>query len=341
VEASRQILATRGGPSQKVAPEMLRLLALILKLAVSASLLYFALRGVNWAVIAERIHRVDAGWLVAVVAAAQVQVLLGAVRWRTIAAHCSVPMSFIRALRYSYIAAFFSQTLPSTAGGDAARIWLAGRDAGWKNAVYSVLLDRIVGVVALALVVVASLPWTLMLVQDPIGRVALLTIGIGSLCGFAVFLLLGFINWPWLHHWWLARHLISVSIIAGKLIRNGAATSTILAISITAHLVTVGLAWGAAKSVAVPLDALYALLLIPPVILVATVPISIAGWGVRESAMMTAFTYAGLPQTDGLILSVLYGAVMFVTGAAGGVVWILSRDSQKLANGEPDPVAPA
>ena len=42
------------------------------------------------------------------------------------------------------------------------------------------------------------------------------------------------------------------------------------------------------------------MLLVLPVILVATIPISIAGWGVRESAMMVAFSYAGLAETDGL-----------------------------------------
>jgi len=313
---------------------MLRLLSFILKLAISASLLYFALRGVNWAVIAERINRVDVTWIAAIIVVANVQIFLGAARWRAIAEHCGVRLSFARASRYGYIAAFFSQTLPSTVGGDAARIWLAARDAGWKNAAYSVLLDRIIGVVALALVVIASLPWTFALVRDPVGRVALLVIGIGSICGFVVFLLLGLVRWPWLLRWWPARHLISVSAIAGELMRAKAVSGTVLAISIAVHLMTVGLAWGAAKAVAVPLDPIYALLLIPPVVLVATVPVSIAGWGVRESAMMTAFSYAGLPQTDGLIVSVLYGLLIFLTGAIGGVVWLASRTGQKVADGK-------
>jgi hypothetical protein len=57
---------------------------------------------------------------------------------------------------------------------------------------------------------------------------------------------------------------------------------------------------------------------------VATIPVSIAGWGVRESAMILAFTYAGLSQNDGLIVSILYGITTLATGAIGGVVWIAS-----------------
>lgn len=48
----------------------------------------------------------------------------------------------------------------------------------------------------------------------------------------------------------------------------------------------------------------------------AAIPISIAGWGVREGAMMVAFSYAGLAENDGLIVSILLGAAMFVVGIA-------------------------
>ena len=75
------------------------------------------------------------------------------------------------------------------------------------------------------------------------------------------------------------------------------------------------------------------------VLLIATVPISIAGWGVRESSMMAAFAYAGLAESDGLTLSILFGAVSFVIGIIGGIVWISSgfrtaTFAPTVANGE-------
>lgn len=307
---------------------MRQLLALVLKATVSASLLYFALKGVNWGVIAERLNRVDAMWLAAIVIAANLQVFLGAYRWRQITDQCGVRISLATASRYNFIAAFFNQTLLSTVGGDAARIWLMARQAGWKNAAYSVLLDRVIGVAALALMVLVSLPWTLELVRNPVGRVALLLIGVGSMCGFIVFLALGAFRRPWLDRWWPALHLSSAAAIALRLLgskRNGGA---VVALSMLIHLLTVIVAWGAAKALAVPFDPMQALLLIPPVILIASIPISIAGWGVRESAMMTAFAHAGLAETDGLIVSVLYGAAMFLTGVVGGLVWILNRTAR-------------
>src|SRR5947208_711112 len=112
---------------------MRQFLALAAKAAVSVSLLYFALRGVNWSVIAERLNRVDATWVAAILMATSLQVFLGAWRWLEISNQCGARISLATAARYSFIAAFFNQTLLSSVGGDAARIWLLGKQAGWKN----------------------------------------------------------------------------------------------------------------------------------------------------------------------------------------------------------------
>jgi hypothetical protein len=65
---------------------------------------------------------------------------------------------------------------------------------------------------------------------------------------------------------------------------------------------------------------------VPPIILISMIPISIAGWGVRENAMVAAFAYTGLPQSDGLVVSLLFGAAFFLVGAIGGAVWIATAE---------------
>jgi hypothetical protein len=60
--------------------------------------------------------------------------------------------------------------------------------------------------------------------------------------------------------------------------------------------------------------------------LITMLPISIAGWGVREATMMVAFGYAGLAPTDGTVVSILFGAVYFIVGGMGGLVWIFSAE---------------
>jgi hypothetical protein len=63
-------------------------------------------------------------------------------------------------------------------------------------------------------------------------------------------------------------------------------------------------------------------ILIPPIILITMTPISMAGRGVREATMVVAFGYAGLAQADGTVVLILFGAVSFMVGCVGGLVWI-------------------
>ena len=57
--------------------------------------------------------------------------------------------------------------------------------------------------------------------------------------------------------------------------------------------------------------------------LITMVPISIAGWGVREATMGLAFGYAGLPANEGVNMSLLFGAVSFIVGCVAGFLIFL------------------
>ena len=127
--------------------------------------------------------QIDPKWLALALLAPLAQNFLLTLRWQTILSRCGSDLPLGQMFRYSMVALFFNQTLPSSVGGDAMRIWLVGKQANWRTATYSVLVDRVVGVVALAILVTACLPWTLALVRNPVGRSALLLIGLGCITG--------------------------------------------------------------------------------------------------------------------------------------------------------------
>jgi uncharacterized protein (TIRG00374 family) len=313
---------------------MRTLLKFAVKAAVSVILLYFAFSKVNFNVIGQRLDQVQYTWLAAAVLIFIGQTMLGALRWQTIVQHCdtpdTAPFALSSALRYAFIAAFFNQTLPSTVGGDAVRIWLLGRDqGGWRTATYSVLIDRLVGVLVLALLVIVCLPWSFALISDVTGRIALLVIGFGSVSACLTFVALGFLRWRWLDRWWLTRHLTAAASTARRAFSSSSSAPLIIGYSLLNHFMSVTAAWCLAKSVAAPLEWSQALLLVLPVLLIASIPLSIAGWGTRETAMVLAFGYAGLPESDGLIVSVLLGLTAFTAGLVGGLIWILDRGTRR------------
>jgi hypothetical protein len=301
---------------------MRRLLPFLAKAAISVLLLYLSLRRVDLDSVVQRLGGLDLLWFGFILLVLSGQVVLGALRWREIVAVCGGALPLPTALRYNFIGLFFSQVLPSTVGGDAVRIWLLARGgAGWPKAIYSMLIDRIVGVSVLALLVAACLPWTLRLISDPVARAALVLIGVGALTGAVVFLGLGLRHLRIMERWWLTRHLATASRLTWRLCRS-LAGARVGAMSLALQVMTALAAWGAARAAHASVEFVQLFYLVLPVVLIATIPVSIAGWGVRESAMVLAFSYAGLAEGDGLIVSILYGAANLGLGAVGGLVWI-------------------
>jgi hypothetical protein len=312
---------------------MRRILILSARILVSLALLYLALRGINFAAIQSRLSQINVGWIALAVLITVVQIFLGALRWREISERCQAPLTDMQAFRYNMIGAFFNQTLPSSIGGDAVRLWLVNRTgAGWRAATYSILTDRAIGLIALALIIVASLPWSYGMIASAHGRLALVIVDFAALAGGMGFLLLGFLPWKWLKTWWPTKHIHACSVIANKVLFDRRSGPKIAVLSLAVHVLAVAIAWCAVRSISAPADFEQVFMLIPPIMLITMMPISIAGWGVREATMMVAFGYAGLAQTDGTVVSILFGAVYFIVGAAGGLVWIFSAEKAAQAS---------
>jgi glycosyltransferase 2 family protein len=306
---------------------MRRILSSAIKILVSAALLYLALRKVNFADLAARLDLTSAAWLALAVAITFLQIFVGVLRWRIVSAECGAPLPLRQAMRYNVIGTFFNQTLPSSIGGDAVRLWLVARNgAGWRAATYSIFVDRAVGLIALAVIIVGSLPWSAHLISDAYGRSALILIDFAALAGGAGFLVLGMLPWPFLKRWWATHHIHACAVIANRVIFSRRNEPTIAILSFLVHFLAVVIAWCVVQSIAAPVGFDQTFLLIPPVMLITMLPISIAGWGVREATMGLAFGYAGLVTNEGVNISLLYGAVSFVVGAFGGLVWILSAE---------------
>lgn len=297
------------------------------RILISAALLYFAFRGINFAAIQSRLNQINPLWILLAVAATVFQVFLGALRWREISAACTAPLAATQAFRYNLIGMFFNQTLPSTIGGDAMRLWLVKQTGpGWRAATYSVLVDRAIGLIALAIIVVTSLPWSYELIAHERGRLALLLVDIAAISAGLGFLLLGRLPWSWLKTFWPLRHIHACSVIANQVIFNRNSGPKVAVLSLLIHVMAVVIAWCAVRSIAAPAAFEQLFMLVPPIMLITMLPISIAGWGVREATMMVAFGYAGLAPTDGTVVSLLFGASSFVVGAIGGLIWILSSE---------------
>jgi uncharacterized membrane protein YbhN (UPF0104 family) len=306
---------------------MRQILLSAIKILISAALLYLALRKVDFYELASRFNVASLGWIGLAIAVVFLQIFVGVLRWRVVSAECGAPLGTAQAMRYNVIGIFFNQTLPSSIGGDAMRLWLVARSgAGWRAATYSIFVDRAIGLIALTMIIVASLPWSYSLITDPRGRTALLFVNFAALAGGVGFLVLGRLPWPWLKRWWGTHHLHACSVIANRVIFSRERGPKILMLSFLVQVLAVVIGWCVVQSIAAPVVFSQVFQLIPPVTLISMLPISIAGWGVREATTGLAFGYAGLLTGEGVNVSLLLGLVSFIVGAIGGLVWILSAE---------------
>ena len=70
-------------------------------------------------------------------------------------------------------------------------------------------------------------------------------------------------------------------------------------------------------------------LAVPPALLVSYLPISIAGWGVREASMVVAFGIFGVSAPIAIIISLFVGLTVLLVSCVGGLLWLLGWRSDK------------
>ena len=106
---------------------------------------------------------------------------------------------------------------------------------------------------------------------------------------------------------------------------HGRNSLVILVIALVGHANLAVLVWLLGLGLGAPVTLIDCLVLVPPVVLVATMPISIAGWGAREVAMITVFGLIGVPAAQATALSVLFGISTVLIALPGGAFWMVER----------------
>ncbi len=299
---------------------MKKTLVFLLKLAVSAGLVAWLGTRVDLAPLAGRFAGADPAWSLAALAVFLAQLAIAARRWALIQNAIGAPLGERAALELALVGQFFSQTLPSAIGGDAVRAALAAR-AGMPaaRAASGVLVDRGTALVVLVGLVALCLPLTAGLAPEPafLASLGLLAAGTGAGAALVLFVLPRIRPLP-------GRAWLFVRDLAADL-RAALASPRIVFMAVLVHLGVIASVWLLALALGVGAGFVVCLVLVPPIVLLTTLPVSLAGWGVRESASVAGFALVGVPAPDALALSVAFGLLQVVAGLPGLLLWLGGR----------------
>jgi uncharacterized membrane protein YbhN (UPF0104 family) len=300
----------------------MKLIKTLAKVAISLILIWAVLHAFDVKGVFQYLLRVDAGTMALVLICALCVVPLHTLRWMIAIEAGGGHMPFGTALRIVLIGHFFNQTLPSSVGGDAVRIWCAFRAGlGAGDAARTVILDRAISLVGLLLMAGAGLPWLFDIVTDQAARMAIAAVILIGIFGFLAFLALPLLP-PSLLRWRIARHLVELAILARRLTFTPRYMAPILALAIAGFVIFIFIVYWLAAALHLGIRFTDCLLLVPPVLLISVIPVSVAGWGVREGAMVVAFGFIQAPPGAAFAVSVLFGLVIAAASLPGALLWL-------------------
>lgn len=295
-------------------------------MAISLLLIIMLLRGADVPGLIARFQGVNPWNLFAATLVMFSLTFAHAARWVTIIRANGGRMGFLTSFKLVLVGYFFSQALPSSVGGDAMRIWQAHRSGlSLGTALNTVVLDRLVALAAMLIMTAVALPWLKDLVVDSAIRWAFLLVLMAGAVGFAVLLVLSRLPAS-VFRWKLTQAAARLSEAAQETLLSARSGFVTLALSVVVHIGVSVVVFMLADALGIRVSLVHCILLVPLVIMVTLIPISIAGWGVRESAMVVAFGLIQVPRSDAIAVSLLFGMTLLVTGLPGGVLWWRTSD---------------
>jgi uncharacterized membrane protein YbhN (UPF0104 family) len=260
-----------------------RPLWLAIKTGISLGLIVIVCWKLDFASLWEKLRQLSGGLILSVVLMFAVQTYVAAGRWWVILRHHHLGIRLATVVRICLIGAFFNQLLPSSIGGDVARAWYVYRNGSSKTiSIITVLSDRIYGMAMLAFLGIIFFP---ILVHFSVSHDALIVVGVVVMVASSALIGAFWLDClpGWMRRWAIIRHLGALSEATRAVTADIRAMAPLLGLSFLIHAITILAIVVLLGKIAPQVNLLLCAALVPVIMLMAMVPISIAGWGVRES----------------------------------------------------------
>jgi hypothetical protein len=303
---------------------MRKTLPFLFKFIVSGSIFYVLLNNVNISKTIQSLVGIHKGYLTIAVLAMFIQIIVASTRWKIVLSQFDIFVSFKEVIQMIWIGLFFNQILPSSIGGDTIRsYYLYKKNHTLGLSVLCVLADRMIGLIALVIFVLATLTLAFDLITEPKARWGISLIAIGSTLGVIIILTLNNYTKKVIHVK-LIRGLLSISLKCKEMIFSISPGIKLISISLGIHILTIITITFLSLGMNLNIYWLGLIIIMPLTSLIMVVPISIAGWGVREGVMVIGLGFLGVASENALALSLSYGILMFIIYLPGLAIWLMS-----------------
>lgn len=299
-----------------------------IRISVTALLLGLVASQVDWTTAANRIAEGSWAWFAAATGTLFAAQMIAAVRWRLLLTGASLDRPLLMVIRAYLVGVFANTFLPTAFGGDFTRAWLLARPgAPLVRALLSVAVDRFIAfwcLVALAWLALPANP------EAVPGSLVAALLGVTA-AGLAVSVLVIVFalrggrrlarKLPERILGWARETRETLRLYQGKPKLLTAATGLGLAF----QFLTVLAMWMVAKAIDVQIAFSLLAVVLPLVLAITLVPVSIAGFGVREGGMVLLLGTAGYSATEATLLSLVGVAALVVSSLPGAAAMMVGH----------------
>jgi uncharacterized membrane protein YbhN (UPF0104 family) len=246
--------------------------------------------------------------------------MVSAVRWKIFARQLGMERTFWQLTKYYLIGMYFNLALPTSVGGDVARVWYLNANSGRKlRATAAVLLDRINGLVVLVAVACVAVVFAAPPETPQWVKLAVCGIPAAGVCG--VLALAAIARWGRLPD--NRKQQIGVM---WEVVRHPRALVATTSLSLVVQIASAAIVWLVGQGLSLDIPWGYYAVFVPMVSLLTLLPLSLNGMGVREWGCVLFLGPLGVKDELALALSILWFAVQLAVSVLGGLVYLLAHE---------------
>ena len=296
------------------------------RLAITIAILIYLASEIDMRAAALAVVRVDPRYLALVLVLVACDRVVMILRWVLLLRASRVEIGAGDAARIFLISSFVGSFLPAGIGGDVARaygLWKVTSDTA--EALASVAIDRVLGIVALLVMGVAGLVATTTTISDWRLVASIVLLLGGCLALLWADRLVAALMPARLGQQRLGRRLRGIGSALSRYRSRPGALAHVLAWSIAVQILRIVQAYVLGLGLGILIPFRYYLVFMPVALLMLLLPISVSGFGLPQAMIVWLTRPLGTPDEQSFALSTL----IVLTGLAGNlpglVLWLRRR----------------